>query len=552
MSSRSERLTVIANRQKALNVEYIDVEEERDLDDTPENQRALSEAERRLTALAAERSAKADNRNYAAIRDHVVDLLDPQTILALSTTTATVEDTQEIRMLRLQAPKARVQRRAAKWGVTNVDDLLPNLEDAILSRQRAEHATSQGTAFLMQCFDVQTHYAVGRNAIDTVYRIFGRLANGSDVCLDVTGVPSYFYMLVPEERERRWNRGAVETLRDDMNKALAYRLKPNAYMGCRRHGCRCAFAKPPEKDSGFAPRFEPCVKAIESKVGRIVKQCSIVRGRSIIGFHPQEQTFIRIEVEHPFLMSHCTWWIRKQAKERDSICYGCQLHEAHIKPVVRFLVDQNIVGCGWIDVRNANIRRFTAQQSRCALECTVDVGDITSQPEETANTPFRVLALDIECMSINVNVFPTANKCPVIQMSTMGRIYGQPERDEKIVFCLGHQANNTRDNPEAWKTDNTTDGGTIIDCPNETALFLAIYQYVLDFNPDIITGEYRVAACKSTRRTSPRSLPAPLTPRPSFALQDTTRTSTWRVRFLRSQRGEGRSPRFRLPFFRSF
>ena len=94
-------------------------------------------------------------------------------------------------------------------------------------------------------------------------------------------------------------------------------------------------------------------------------------------------------------------------------------------------------------------------------------------------------------------------------MSTMGRIYGQPERDEKSVFCLGHQANNTPDNPEAWKTDNTTDGGTIIDCPNETALFLAIYQYVLDFNPDILTGESKVKSQKSKVRHAPRSLPAP-------------------------------------------
>lgn len=489
MSSRSELLTVIGNLQEKLDVEIIDVEDERELDDSPENLRALQEVERRLTAIAAKSKSNTINQDYAKIRDQVVDLLDTDAIIDLNATTVKLHDFDEIEKVQKQQESKRMKERAEFLDVEYTDNL--NLtEDAILSSQRSFIHPN----FEMQCFDVQLHYEK-KARITTVFRIFGRHQSGLDICLDVKGVPSYFYMLVPKDRARRVNRGAVEELCEDMNAALHYRLRPNTYIGCRRHGCKCEFAKRPNKDGPqFAPRFEPCVTAIESKVKRLVKKCSIVHGRSIVGYHPHEQTFIKIEVEHPFLMSHCTWWIKKQAKDLDSICYGCQLHEATIKPVVRFLVDKNIVGCGWIRVNDAELRTFRKQETRCALECSVNVANITSLPEETKNTPFRVLALDIECMSIDVNVFPTADKCPVIQMSTMGRIYGQPENDEKLVFCLGHEANNTPYNPNAWKTDNITEDGTIINCRNETALFVAIYKYVLKFNPDIITG-YNSSKC---------------------------------------------------------
>jgi len=260
-----------------------------------------------------------------------------------------------------------------------------------------------------------------------------------------------------------------------MNRALAYRLKPNAFTGCRRHGCKCNFAKP-QTDEGFAPKFDPCVRTISAKVKCIVTDCRLVQGRSIVGYHPEEQSFLKITVEQPFLLPYCMYWLRKESKDPESPCFGCELFEANLKPVVRFLVDLNIVGCGWIDVRGARLTPFAKQKTHCLVECTTNVANITSRPDDPSNTPFKVLALDIECMSIDVNVFPTADKCPVIQVSTMVRIYGQDEKDEKRVFCLLDTENLTA-TPDA-----------IVSCPNETALFLALYQYILAQDPDILTG----------------------------------------------------------------
>ena len=61
-----------------------------------------------------------------------------------------------------------------------------------------------------------------------------------------------------------------------------------------------------------------------------------------------------------------------------------------------------------VDVRNAKVR--SPAQTRCALDVTCDNADITLRPDETKNAPFRLLGLDIQCMTLDVNVFPTANK----------------------------------------------------------------------------------------------------------------------------------------------
>ena len=165
-----------------------------------------------------------------------------------------------------------------------------------------------------------------------------------------------------------------------------------------------------------------------------------------------------------------------EADRPDAPCAGFALHEASLSPVVRFMVDKDVVGCGWLDLDHVRLVPVDKQKTTCDVEVVVDVAHLRARPEATENAPFRILALDIEVMALDVNVFPTADKCPVIQMSAHARAFGQPEKDRKIVFCL-------------QETDDLeADDVEIVSMPNEAALLHAIYAFVRDYDPEILTG----------------------------------------------------------------
>ena len=481
--------------QNRLGVARCDVESERAM--AADVDPAVHASELRATLLALEReevvrreaiTLAETRRGFVIVRDAVIDHMDSKDVVDASKCDASQlasllpqRNALRQRKAALDADAACAQRGVPRWG-----------DCAAAQRGWVAAADHTGLSFAMQCFDVLAHYACQNGRIKTTYRCFGRLLNGKSVCVKAEGFESYFYVKLPDDR------GAQLAARRDhlqhlLDTALLRRLKPShSFTRCRSHGCRCAFAS--EGDSGFAPRFEPCVVDVARCVKRAVLRCEVVRGRSLVGYHPDEQTFLRIVVAHPFLVARCASLVSTWAADDDHEFFGMELHESKLSPVARFMVDLNVVGCGWLDVSRGTLVAVDRQSTRCDLECRVSVANIRSRPEATDNAPFRTLAIDIECMAVDVNVFPTANKCPVIQMSAHARIFGHPERDDKLVFCLGHQPNITPDNPDAWRTDNTTDGGTIIDCPNEAALFHAIYKFVLRFDPDILTGLVTPAA----------------------------------------------------------
>jgi len=474
--SRSSLIELIHAKQRRLGVEMVDVESERELSDTPENYQSLVEAMAELKRLEAERTTMRMRRMYAARRDAMVEYLPY--LVDLTSTTPSPADNERVQATRARWKSMRLAKLACRFGVD------PQLDEAVMADAvRSKRSEWCGKAFDMQCFDVQHYYRdVGSAPIRRRFRIFGRLANGRSVAVDVDGAPSYLYAAVPADRTRRFTKPVLEGLVDEMNEGLVWRLRPNTFVGCRRTGCKCRYRKPGER-----PSFEPCVCSIERKVKAVVLDITTVRGRSIVGYHPSEQLFLKLEVSYPFLLRACVGWLRKQAKDRSNLCYGVAVHEGTIDPTVRFMVDTDLVGCGWLTVRNA--RLATQPQTRCDVECATTVADITAQSDRTDNAPFRILALDIECMSLDVNVFPTANKCPVIQMSTHLRIYGQADRDEKKVFCL-------------LDTDNCLpDGAAIVSAPHETALFHEIFKYIVEVDPDIITGQ--VDTLHSTRAAPP-------------------------------------------------
>jgi DNA polymerase delta subunit 1 len=102
---------------------------------------------------------------------------------------------------------------------------------------------------------------------------------------------------------------------------------------------------------------------------------------------------------------------------------------------------------------------------------------IVHQPDEDPYgdiAPLRILSFDIECAA-DPGVFPTPDKCPIIQIACVGREQGVTDTFAyKVCFVLGTCAHISE--------------ARIIECKDEATLLKRWSEFVREVDPDIITG----------------------------------------------------------------
>ncbi|PIO38166.1 hypothetical protein AB205_0064790 [Aquarana catesbeiana] len=167
-------------------------------------------------------------------------------------------------------------------------------------------------------------------------------------------------------------------------------------------------------------------------------------------------------------------------------CY--QAYEANIDFEIRFMVDNDIVGCNWIELPAGKYRIRKESQvddqtkdnaikvSLAQLEVDVSWADLKSHPAEgewQKIAPLRVLSFDIECAG-RKGVFPEPDKDPVIQIANMVLRQGEKDPFIRNVFTLN--------------TCSSIVGSQVLCFEKEDALLKAWAEFVRIIDPDIITG----------------------------------------------------------------
>jgi DNA polymerase elongation subunit (family B) len=128
----------------------------------------------------------------------------------------------------------------------------------------------------------------------------------------------------------------------------------------------------------------------------------------------------------------------------------------------KFLVEHGTSGCGAIRVKG--YRHPTNNFSTCTI--AVDATEVVALPHAPFFEP-RTFFYDIECLSLDINEFPTSDKCPIIQISyvcTKGQCVVS-----KGVLCL-----------------EETPGYEWFD--DEGTMLTMFAKKIIDFNPDYLTG----------------------------------------------------------------
>lgn len=144
--------------------------------------------------------------------------------------------------------------------------------------------------------------------------------------------------------------------------------------------------------------------------------------------------------------------------------YKLKAYESNIGYVMRFMVDKKMVGMSYLHAKRC---RVADGDYFCTFE---DVEQLEIEGEFAKMPPFKILSIDIECISMSTG-FPQAKCDPVIQIGNTLSRYGVMQRD---IFCL--------------KETSSIPGASVVSFEDERSLLVAWRNYLLKADPDVIVG----------------------------------------------------------------
>ena len=202
--------------------------------------------------------------------------------------------------------------------------------------------------------------------------------------------------------------------------------------------------------------------------------------QSLLGYHfNAKKEFLKIYVAMPSLVPGL-----KRIFDEGIMIQGCntlvraQTYESNVPFILRFMIDNNIYGADWIELKEAtySIREKSQMVSRCNLEIDVVFNNLIVHPSIgpwCSIAPLRILSFDIECQGRKGH-FPEAQFDPVIQIANTVTLQGCDEPFIKNVFTLNSCL--------------PIVGAQVICSETEAEMFMKWRSFLNMVDPDILTG----------------------------------------------------------------
>ena len=243
-----------------------------------------------------------------------------------------------------------------------------------------------------------------------IIRMFGTTMKGNSVCCHVRGMKPYFYV----DLDTKVNVATADRFRV----YLEYRLKKQGIISDI-----CSVKK--KTIFGHQAKLEKLAEVVDSD-GKCI-------GRKYVGGH---KWYLKITTYCPGDI----WALRKIFENGfrcGSIDGKFTTFESNFSFEMRFMVDHNIVGCGWIKLPVGGYHKLRqgSNTTRCQLEVKCEQSWIESDPKRMDIPPLRILSFDIECLG-KEGKFPHPDNDKVIQIANVVKIYGQEELLTSNVFTL--------------------------------------------------------------------------------------------------------------------
>lgn len=275
-------------------------------------------------------------------------------------------------------------------------------------------------------------------------RLFGITNEGHSVLVNVYGFLSYIYIAVPPHDDSISNLTLCKNLQTVLNNELSKRVNRN-----------------------------------NEKVDNYVINVEIVKKSSIKGYYGDEKfDFFKIYLALPKHVPPARE-ILENSGIRIPPLEGSKTfltYESNIAFALRFMIDTNIVGAGWVEIPSNKYILTEHKTSRCQIEIDCCYDALIPHPpdgEWQKVAPLRILSFDIECSSLDGS-FPNPERDSVIQIANYMMVYGSIEPIFKNVFVLGGCTPIVNADVRCFES--------------EEDLLQAWAEFIIESDPDIITG----------------------------------------------------------------
>ncbi|CXI06651.1 DNA polymerase delta catalytic subunit, putative [Plasmodium berghei] len=217
-------------------------------------------------------------------------------------------------------------------------------------------------------------------------------------------------------------------------------------------------------------------KMYENKILKI----EAVKTESIMYFKKSGKTdFLKITVLLPKMVPSLKKYFESGINV-NSKHFGGIVYEANLPFILRYIIDKKITGSSWIKCEKNSyiIRSKNKQSSNCTFEIDIhyeNIEPMALENEYQKIPKLRILSFDIECIKLDGKGFPEAKTDPIIQISSILYLQGDPiENCAKFIFTLLECA--------------SIPGSNVIWFNDEKTMLEAWNEFVIRIDPDFLTG----------------------------------------------------------------
>eukprot|EP01053_Blabericola_migrator_P007418 Blabericola_migrator_1__7417@NODE_377_length_9219_cov_163_315122_g301_i0_p2_GENE_NODE_377_length_9219_cov_163_315122_g301_i0NODE_377_length_9219_cov_163_315122_g301_i0_p2_ORF_typecomplete_len839_score179_53DNA_pol_B/PF00136_21/1_4e84DNA_pol_B_exo1/PF03104_19/5_1e65DNA_pol_B_exo1/PF03104_19/2_1e03RNase_H_2/PF13482_6/7_7e08DNA_pol_B_exo2/PF10108_9/2_1e06DNA_pol_B_2/PF03175_13/4_9e03DNA_pol_B_2/PF03175_13/0_018_NODE_377_length_9219_cov_163_315122_g301_i018764392 len=227
--------------------------------------------------------------------------------------------------------------------------------------------------------------------------------------------------------------------------------------------------------------FEQHLGGGSKDINQKVVGVELADGESLMGFAPDRpKKFFKILLASPRLIPPARSLIESVIRI-DGVVFNSTPFEVSVPYALKWMIDSDIVGCGCFKVQMKLTEpvKESHRTTRCQRDINVWWEDIVTIPcvGKYSSVPdqIRILALDIECVTVASSGFPVPEKDPVIQISTIVKCANQKsDHLVKAIFTLD--------------TCTPIPNAVVISFKDERSMLSCWRELVILTDPDFMTG----------------------------------------------------------------
>ena len=360
-------------------------------------------------------------------------------------------------------------RREIHEGYTDFPDLETAVSNDLLKSDNNDVDVDIGTqvSTIAHIIDVDYEYVSG----DMKILLYTRDVDSARTNLVLCDYNDYFYIELNNEV-------TIEVVKKAVN-GYVWFLKNVRYPDAEKKFCQNRLSgtwkdKDRHEIPNSAPADDPLFDARrhESQInynGPLVYDIVEVDNlKSMYGYKPSNQRFAKITTANPTVTRHLFTGLSKKyigdivdTKNGPKYFPEMRFYEATTDVINKFLTQHRLAGCVAVNVEGTVVKNTISTCDR-AIQAT----KFQLAPDAPFYEP-RVMFYDIECLSLDINVFPSADICKCIQISYL--LMNGTKKEGSGVLCY-----------------KETPGYDWFE--TEEQMLIRFAQIILEFNPDAITG----------------------------------------------------------------